>query len=390
MAIDVDDPIKSYVIYPSGRRDKDMTGPSLPPLPPADMQKARELSRALVRSEDQLDDIVTFGSDAQAALAQISKQMLHGVRAATVDDVIALSDGVLVQINSLDLDDLAPAARRYLLILRESAAAIRHRIKKFFASYELVNARLDRVEAEIFSKETAATQRYYADAELGQAAIDIIHDARLKLAAIKLFLGGDYGYVELERRNAVVAQEKAAAAQENRSVDFVTMITAERYARYIERLEMKATSLEALILSAYQSTVSIRMMQDNEVAIQQKLSNIRTEVLPQWRLLISLAYQAYQQRGIAAFVHRINTAQNRLQEQVGDQLPQLAGEIAWLKTQETVDLQTMAAYNEKLIRSLEILKTASLEAKKSRDLAEASVNQLIKDLSDGVASTMLP
>jgi hypothetical protein len=57
-----------------------------------------------------------------------------------------------------------------------------------------------------------------------------------------------------------------------------------------------------VILSAYQTSVAVRMMGDNELIIRQKLSDIRTELLPQWRTLIAIAYQAYQQQGIATFV----------------------------------------------------------------------------------------
>lgn len=385
------EPVESKTIRPTREQAMDIMKPvpSLPPLSDADMQRARVLSRTLIRRDDQLDDIVVFGNDAQSALAQISKDMLRGVRATTLDDVIQLSDGVLVEINALNLGDLAPAARRYLLILRESAAAIQHRVERFFTRFDLVNSRLDRVEAEIFAKETASTQRYYADSEMGRAAVDVILEARIKLAAIKLFLNGDYGYVELDRRREAVAQESAAADREHRAADFLLISAAERYARYLERLEMKAASLEQLILSAYQTTVTLRMMQDNESIIRQKLSDIHMEVLPQWRHLITIAYQAYLQHGTAKFVQQIAESERDLRMRVADRIEGAAVEIATLKSRQTFDLEAMAYYNDKLIHSLEILKTASIEAKKSRDVAEESINRLIEDLTTRLTSTSM-
>ena len=49
--------------------------PALPPLSQADMNRAAQLAQGLVRDEARLDDIVTFGSDAQAAAAQVTKDM---------------------------------------------------------------------------------------------------------------------------------------------------------------------------------------------------------------------------------------------------------------------------------------------------------------------------
>ena len=50
--------------------------PALPPLSEQDMARAGEQAKTLVRSEDRLEDIVTFGSDAQAGVAKITKDML--------------------------------------------------------------------------------------------------------------------------------------------------------------------------------------------------------------------------------------------------------------------------------------------------------------------------
>ena len=122
--------------------------PALPPMSEFDLQRADEMSKTLIRSEDRLDDIVVFGSEAQATLASITKDMLRGVRVGSLDEVIQLSDGVLAQIHTLDINDLSPRARKLLLGINESARAIKNRIENFFRKYEMVNSRLDRQEAE--------------------------------------------------------------------------------------------------------------------------------------------------------------------------------------------------------------------------------------------------
>jgi len=363
--------------------------PALPPLSEKDMARARELSRALIRTEDQLDDIVIFGSDAHNAIAQITRDMLRGVRVNAMDDVIQISDHALIQINALDLGNLTPAARRFLLVLRESTTAIKHRIEKFFRGYDLVNSRLESLVADILAKETESTKRYYAGVELEKGTLDVMLDARIKLAAIRLFLNGEYGYVELDRRQKLVAEEQSAAGRENRSVDFVIVAAAERYAKYIERLEMKAASLSQAILSAYQTGVTVRLMRENENIIRQKLVDVRTELVPEWRKLIAIAYSAYQQRGIAAFVERVQDAESELRKQVADQLEMATNGAADMVTRQTFDPEAMVYYHDKLVRSLETLKTASIEARKIRSAAEAFTEEHIAKLGEAVAATSL-
>ena len=361
--------------------------PALPPLSDYAMARASELAKTLMRSEDHLDDIVIFGSDAQTAMAKITKDMLSGVRVGMLDEVIQLSDGVLGQIHTLDIGDLSPASRRILVVFHETVALIKRRIENFFRRYELVNSRLDRQEADIFAKETASTERYYKDAQLARSAFGVLLDAQINLAAIKIYLEGDYGYAELQRRQQATAEEGASARRDNRSLDYAIIDAGDRYAKYIERLEGKAAALQQVILSAYQTSITIRMMSDNENIIRQKLSDIRTELLPQWRTLIAIAYQAYQQQGIAVFVQQLTQSEAELRRQVADQLEQTAQGVAGLMTRPLFDYEAMRYSNEKLEKSLDILKTASIEAKSIRDKAEDEMQALIKQLGEAVADT---
>ena len=250
-----------------------------------------------------------------------------------------------------------------------------------------MNTRLDRQEADIFAKETASTERYYKDAELAKAAFGILLDARCKVMAIKIFLEGEYGYAELQRRQQAVVDEQEAARRDNRSIDYAIVAAGDRYARYIQRLEGKAAGLHQVILSAYQTTITMRMMGDNEIIIRQKLSDIRTELLPQWRTLIAIAYQAYQQEGIARFVQQLTRSEAELRHQVADQLEQTAEGVADLMTRPLFDYEAMQYNNDKLVKSLDILKTASIEAKNIRDKAEEEMQVLISQLGDAVAAT---
>jgi uncharacterized protein YaaN involved in tellurite resistance len=137
-----------------------------------------------------------------------------------------------------------------------------------------------------------------------------------------------------------------------------------------------------VILSAYQASIAVRMMGDNELIIRQKLSDIRTELLPQWRTLIAIAYQAYQQEGIARFVQKLTRSESDLRRQVADQLEETAEGVAELMTRPLFDYEAMKYSNDKLVRSLDILKTASIEAKKIRGSAEKEMQGLISQLGE--------
>ncbi len=364
--------------------------PSLPPLSQKNMARAVELARDLARDEDHLDDIVTFGNDVQAAVTRVTKDMLSGVRVGTLDDVIRLSDAVLAEVRTLDVADLMPGPRRGFLGILETLSAIKQRIKEFFRRYELVNSRLDRQEAEIFGREADSTDRYHKDEALSKATLEAMLDAQIKGTAIKLFLEGEHGYKETQHRLQAVNAEKEAAQVGGRSMDYLTLAAADRHGQYIERLETRATALQKLFLSAYQMHVAIRMMGSNENIIRQKLSDIRNELLPQWRTMIAIAYQAYQQQGIAQFVEKLGIEESALRRKSGDQLEETAKRMAVMMKSSDIDVEAMRYYSEKLTASLDILKTASNEARKIRGTAETEIRKLIRDMDQAVSTTTLP
>src|SRR5512140_1368390 len=146
-------------------------GLALPPLSKRDAARAAALAKELVRSDDHLDDLVTFGSDAQEAAARITKDMLAGVRLGTVEDVMKTSDSVLAELRTVDVGDLFPSARRIFWIIREMPPMIRRRIRDFFRRYELIGSHLDRLEAEIFACIAAATDSYNRDRTLADLTL---------------------------------------------------------------------------------------------------------------------------------------------------------------------------------------------------------------------------
>ncbi len=360
--------------------------PALPALAEADRQRAQVLAASLAVPDEQLGDLVKLGGGAQAGLAQVTKEMLAGVRTNALDDVLRLSDGVLAQVRQLRLEDLSPVARRTLIGLRESGAAIRRRVAAFFRGYTLVSRQLDQQEAAIFEKEAEATRRYHADARLEQAARQVMAEARLTLAAIEVFLAGEQGWAELARRQQWVADEQAAATRENRPVDMTVVTAAERYAKYLERVEMKRTSLYRVALSAYQGSLTLRMLQDNENVVRQKLSDIRTDLLPQWRMLITIAYNAYLQQGVAEFVRRLERTETELRTQTADQVAQSATQVADLLTRQVFDPAAVRYQQAKLIGALETLKAASLEARRIRADAETTMRAAMDELNAAAAA----
>jgi hypothetical protein len=74
---------------------------------------------------------------------------------------------------------------------------------------------------------------------------------------------------------------------------------------------------------------------------------------------------------------------------VADQLEMATNGVADIVTRQTFDPEAMIYYHDKLVKSLETLKTASIEARKIRSAAEAFTEEHIAKLGEAVAATSL-
>ncbi len=363
----------------------------IPRLSAAQLELAKKTALSLKPTVKTIDLPVSLNlaEAARNAMSQISEQMLAGVTVKDMENANLLSSEALKAINSLDLEELSPEPREvkatglfaFGRTVKETIEDVVKRVIKFMDGYQEINVKINRVLVETGNEYTAHTKTHSQLLTMKDRNWQLFHDLRVSYAAVKFFLSGPDGYEERERRNQAAADEVAAAEAEERDPDQMIIDAAKAYQSYIERVEMYGTTLSGAMTDAYQKSVAIQMLMENELIVMQGLDHLKKSVIPGWRDMLALAWAAYKQKGAIDFINTIRAADASIRIRKAKMIGQTAALIAEFKKSTTYDMASMRFLNEELVKAVELLKSASEEGARIREAAEAENADLVLALS---------
>lgn len=356
------------------------------PLNPMDEARAREEAKTLIPADSRFTRVVAIGAKERRGLSTVIDSLNNEITVGDLEKASGLSTQVLGYIDTLNIDDLSPEARNKFLMIKETLEDIANRVKAFFERYQTLKQKLDRIQSEI---EGMQAERVNYSNRLDALYIEnrrLMLELRVAIAAGKYYLR-DYGYPQQKDLQAKVEAETAAAKAEARMIDRDLVQQLQDINGYLQRVETTINNMQGAITSAYQTGEAIRMMQGNELFIAQKLSDVVETVLPEWKKLLFLAYEAYRAHGAAAFAEQVDAKSAALRRATADKLGEVADETAALMQTQSFDPDSLKYFNDKLVEALKVIQEASVEQRKIHAAAEESGQRLMVELADAVAET---
>lgn len=356
------------------------------PLNPMDEARAREEAKTLIPADSRFTRVVAIGAKERRGLSTVIDSLNNEITVGDLEKASGLSTQVLGYIDTLNIDDLSPEARNKFLMIKETLEDIANRVKAFFERYQTLKQKLDRIQSEI---EGMQAERVNYSNRLDALYIEnrrLMLELRVAIAAGKYYLR-DYGYPQQKELQAKVEAETAAAKAEARMIDRDLVQQLQDINGYLQRVETTINNMQGAITSAYQTGEAIRMMQGNELFIAQKLSDVVETVLPEWKKLLFLAYEAYRAHGAAAFAEQVDAKSAALRRATADKLGEVADETAALMRTQSFDPDSLKYFNDKLVEALKVIQEASVEQRKIHAAAEESGQRLMVELADAVAET---
>lgn len=356
------------------------------PLNAADEARALAAAKTLLPTDGRFTRVVAIGAKERRGLSAVIDSLNDEITVGDLEKASGLSTQVLGYIDTLNIDDLSPEARNKFLMIKETLEDIANRVKAFFERYQTLKRKLDMIQNEI---EAMQAERVNYSNRLDALYIEnrrLMLELRVAIAAGKFYLR-DYGYPQQRELQERVEQETAAAKAEGRMIDRDLVQQLQDLNGYLQRVETTVANMQGAITSAYQTGEAIRMMQGNELFIAQKLSDIVETVLPEWKKLLFLAYEAYRAHGAAAFAQQIDAKSAALRRATAEKLGEAAEETAALMKTQSFDPDSLKYFNDKLVEALKVIQDASIEQRKIHAAAEESGQRLMVELAEAVAET---
>ena len=180
-----------------------------------------------------------------------------------------------------------------------------------------------------------------------------------------------------EEQEGTLAQLRAAAEKSGRAEDAQA---ANDYANLLERFEKKLHDLELTRMVSLQMGPQIRMIQNNDTLLTEKIQTSLVNTIPLWKSQMVLNLGIHHAQQAMEAQRQVTDMTNRLLKTNADMLKMASVETAKESQRSVVDLETLQHTNEQLISTLDEMLEIQKEGRQKRAEAETALRQLEGEL----------
>lgn len=333
--------------------DRPSVTPPPPPPPPARDERAR--IRELMADIDLTDShsILFFGAKAQEQLTSVSDTMLEGVRNKDSGSAGESLNAMVATLRGFDLSGLDPERKRGLLARLFGSTA--KPVVKFLQEYEDVRAQIDAIGDELEHHKTRLLTDIVALDRLYQATLDYFHELELYIAA------GDEKLRLLDGEVIPLLERQAAESGEVLKAQELRDLRASR-----DDLERRVHDLRLTRQVTMQALPSIRLVQENDKGLVNKINSTLVNTVPLWRQQLAQAVTIHRSGEAARSVKAATDLTNELLAANARNLKEANAEARRQMERGVFDIEAVKQANATLIETIEESLAIADEGKRRR------------------------
>ena len=144
----------------------------------------------------------------------------------------------------------------------------------------------------------------------------------------------------------------------------------------VNRFEKKLHDLELTRIIAIQMAPQIRLVQNNDTLMAEKIQSVIVNTIPLWKSQIVIALGLSRQQKVLQMQREVTDTTNELLRRNAEMLKQNTIETARETERGIVDIETVKKVNEDLISTIEETIKIQKDGRERRKLAEAELVQI--------------
>ena len=331
---------------------------------------------AIIEEIDMSDrgSILFFGSKAQEQMSTISESMLEGVRNKDLGNASSALNDMVVAIKGFDIDELDPNKKLgfFARLFGKAKPVVR-----FLSEYEDVRKQINRITDKMEGQKTQLLTDIISLDKLYEANLEYFHKLELYISA------GDEKLSRLD--NIEIPALAKVAEEETKNLLSAQALRDLRSAR--DDLERRLHDLRLTRQVAMQSLPSIRLVQENDKTLINKINSTLINTVPLWKNQLAQAVTIFRMSDAAETVKSASDLTNDLLESNADNLRSANVEVRKQMERGIFDIASVRKANDTLIATInDSLKIAD-EGKAARAEAETELRTLESELRGALMSS---
>ncbi|WP_299784121.1 toxic anion resistance protein [uncultured Marivita sp.] len=346
------------------------------PLAKADPALSEEIrSRMAEIDMSDTQSIVSFGSNAQAELQEISQAMLADVRNKDVGPAGDSLRGIVSTIRGFSVSELDVRRERswWEKLLGRAAP-----FAKFTAKFEQVQGQIDRITDDLLKHEHTLLKDI--------KSLDLLYDKTLQFYdELALYIAaGEEKLSVLDNTDIPAKEAEVQAAAEDDQMMKAQELRDLRAAR--DDLERRVHDLKLTRQVTMQSLPSIRLVQENDKSLVTKINSTLVNTVPLWETQLAQAVTIQRSAEAAAAVRDANDLTNELLTSNAKNLRDSNKLIREEMERGVFDIEAVKQANADLIGTIQESLQIADEGKAKRAAAEVELKKMEAELRDTLAS----
>lgn len=309
--------------------------------------------------------VIQYGSSAQKSISDFSVNILGKVKTSELGDV-----GDALKELTVALDATTEPEKKGILGIFQKA---KRGVDSIKANYAKAETNVSRIEKDLEKHQVVLTQ----DVEMFEQMYDLNLQYYRELTMY--IIAGKKALDKARGEQLEALKEKAETSQMQEDVE-----NYNKYVNLCNRFEKKLHDLELTRAIAMQVAPQIRLLQDNDQEMLEKIQSSLINTIPLWRhqMVLALGIE-HTQRALSA-QNMITEKTNELLTRNAETLKMATVETAKEAERSVVDIATLKKCNQQLISSIsEVVKIHEQGAKRRQD-AETELVKVEQELKQAL------
>jgi uncharacterized protein YaaN involved in tellurite resistance len=334
-----------------------------------DMSMLSEAEQKIVNDFSEKIDItdtnavLTYGASSQRNIADFSASTLNSVRTKDMGEVGGMLSSLVVQLKGLNYGE---DEKKGLFGIKKR---LDNRIAMIKADYDKAEINVDKI-SELLEKHQVTLLK---DAAMLDKMYDINQQYFKELTMYILA-----GKKKLEQCRSVTLPEMQEKARQSGLPEDAQ--AANDYANMINRFEKKLYDLELTRMISIQMAPQIRLIQNNDSLMVEKIQTSIVNTIPLWKAQMVLALGMNHAQQAMQAQREVTDMTNQLLKKNAETLKMGTIEIAKESERGVADIETLVHTNQKLIETLEEVRTIQSEGAQKRREAEIELGRIEGEL----------
>ena len=308
--------------------------------------------------------VLTYGAASQKQISDFSDSALQAVRTKDMGEVGDMLSDLVVELKGFDFDEVGET-KGFLGIKRR----IKKQIEELKADYAKAEVNVDKI-AEMLEKHQITLMK-------DTAMLDKMYDTnQAYFKELTMYILAGKQKIE-ECKNVTLPALQKKAEESGLPEDAQA---ANDFANMINRFEKKIYDLELTRMISVQMAPQIRLIQNNDAMLIEKIQTSLVNTIPLWKSQMVLALGQYHAQQAMEAQREVTDMTNALLKKNAEMLKQGSIEIAKESERGIVDIETLTHTNQMLIETLEEVQQIQKDGSVKRKEAEAELGRIEGEL----------